>query len=43
MLLDEPEILKKTAMKGSVFVRSQCTEERLKQKLRFEWEGLLKR
>ncbi len=42
-LLDEPEILDKMAMKGSRFVRRHCTEERLKQKLRFEWEGLMKR
>jgi len=31
------------AMKGSRFVRHHCSEERLKQKLRFEWEGLMKR
>jgi glycosyltransferase involved in cell wall biosynthesis len=42
-LLDDPEVLDKMAMKGSRFVRRHCTEERLKQKLRFEWEGLLKR
>jgi glycosyltransferase involved in cell wall biosynthesis len=43
VLLDEPEVLDKMSMKGSRFVRRHCTEERLKQKLRFEWEGLMKR
>ena len=42
-LLDEPEILDKMARKGSRFVRSHCTEEKLKQKLRSEWEGLMRR
>jgi len=42
-LLDEPEILDKMATKGSRFVHCHCTEEKLKQKLRFEWEGLMRR
>jgi glycosyltransferase involved in cell wall biosynthesis len=42
-LLDEPEILEKKALKGLRFVHYHCTEKKLKQKLRFEWEELMKK
>jgi glycosyltransferase involved in cell wall biosynthesis len=42
-LLDEPELLQNMAGKGMRFVHRYCTEERLRETLRTEWEGLLKR
>jgi len=42
MLLDDPEVIEKMAAKGSMFVHRNCTEEKLKLKLRFEWEMLSK-
>lgn len=42
-ILDDSQTLRDIARKGSAFVHSHCTEERLKGILRSEWEGLLKR
>jgi glycosyltransferase involved in cell wall biosynthesis len=42
-LLDAPETLEAMARKGARFVRRHCTEARLKETLRGEWEGVLKR
>jgi len=42
-LLDDFDALKDVALKGSAFVRDNCTEESLKKTLRSEWEGVLKR
>jgi len=42
-LLNTPDLLAKKGFEGSEFVRSHCTEEILREKLRSEWEGLMKR
>jgi len=42
-LLDSPETLEETAGKGSRFVRTHCTEDRLTETLRSEWEGLMRK
>jgi len=42
-LLDAPETLEAMARKGTRFVHRHCTEARLKETLRGEWEGVLKR
>jgi glycosyltransferase involved in cell wall biosynthesis len=42
-LLDEPEVLEDIGERGSRFVRSQCSRDRLNTTLRSSWEGLMKR
>jgi len=42
-IFDDPDANNDIARKGSAFVRTHCTEERLKKILRYEWEEILKR
>jgi len=43
MLLGEPEVLEECGQRGSRFVRTYCTENRLKGKLRACWEELVRK
>ena len=42
-IFDDLDAHNDIAKKGSAFVHTYCTEERLKKILRYEWEGILKR
>jgi len=42
-LLDKPEALEETAQQGSQFVHAYCTEDKLIEKLRLEWEVLMRK
>lgn len=42
-LLEDPDALNELGVKGSAFVHGNCTEEVLRETLRSEWEGLMKK